>query len=47
MFLPPAILTVLSYFQPAFSKPTFNKAALLVVGTLLARGRRTVAMALR
>jgi DDE superfamily endonuclease len=47
MFLPPAILTVLSYFQPAFSKPTFNKAALLVVGTLLARGRRTVAVALR
>jgi hypothetical protein len=47
MFLPPAILTVLSYFQPAFSKPTFNKAVLLVVGTLLARGRRTVTVALR
>ena len=47
MFLPPAILTVLAHFQPAFSNPTFHNAAWLVVGTLLARGRRTVAVALR
>ena len=47
MFLPKAIISVLAYFQPAFSAPTESKALALLVGTLLARGRRTVATALR
>jgi DDE superfamily endonuclease len=47
MFLPQAIITVMSQFQPAFSAPTFRKGMVLVVGTLLGRGRRTVTGALR
>lgn len=47
MFLPPPIIAVLSAFQPAFTRPTYRRAVALVVGTLLARGRRTVAAALR
>ena len=47
MFLPPAIITVLSAFQPAFTRPTYRRMLVLVVGTLLARGRRTVTTALR
>ena len=47
MFLPKTIISVLAYFQSAFTAPTFYKAIGLVVGTLLARGRRTVAVALR
>ena len=38
---------MLASFQPAFTTPTFHKAIRLVIGTLLARGRRTVATALR
>jgi hypothetical protein len=34
-------------FQPAFTSPTWRKAVLLVVGTLLAHGWRTVTVALR
>ncbi len=47
MFLPPTIIAVLSAFQPAFTRPTYQKMVVLIVGTLLARGRRTVASALR
>lgn len=47
MSLPPAIIQVLTHFQPAFTRPTWEKALILVVGTLLARGRRTVTVALR
>ena len=47
MFLPPAIITVLAYFQPAFTRPTYHKVLVLLVGTLLTRGRHTVATALR
>ncbi|GAC1645043.1 MAG: hypothetical protein NVS4B2_34620 [Chloroflexota bacterium] len=47
MFLPPAIIPVLAAFQPAFTRPTFTKVRLLVVGALLTRGRHTVAAALR
>ncbi len=47
MFLPPTIIAVLSVFRPAFTRPTYQKMVVLVVGTLLARGRRTVASALR
>jgi hypothetical protein len=38
---------VLSTFAPAFTKPTFNNACLLVYGTILAVGARTVTAALR
>lgn len=47
MTLPSVILAVLACFESAFTTPTFEKAGWLVVGTLLARGRRTVAAALR
>lgn len=47
MFLPPAIIAVLAHFQPAFSRPTFTKVRVLVMGALLTRGRHTVAAALR
>lgn len=47
MTLPPVILAVLACFESAFTTPTFEKAGWLVVGTLLARGRRTVAATLR
>lgn len=47
MFLPAEIIQVLAPFAPEFSQPTYAKAVELVVGTLLARGRRTVTSALR
>jgi hypothetical protein len=47
MFLPQEIITVLGQFQPAFRAPTFRKVIVLVVGTRLGRGRRTVTGALR
>lgn len=47
MFLPAEIIPVLAHFAPAFSEPTYQKAVVLVVGTLLAKGRRTVTAALR
>ena len=41
------ILTVMRHFESAFSQPTWHRVQVLVVGTLLARGRRTVTAALR
>jgi hypothetical protein len=41
------IAMVLQAFEPAFSRPTWSKVQVLIIGTLLARGRRTVAAALR
>ncbi len=38
---------MLDCFQPAFTRPTYQKVVELVVGTILVRGRRTVASALR
>ncbi len=43
----PQIIQVLNTFAPAFTKPTFNNALILLYGTLLAVGARTVAAALR
>ena len=43
----PAILPLLTPFAAAFTAPTFRHAVVLVSGTLLASGRRTVAAALR
>lgn len=42
-----AIVPLLAAFAPAFSAPTFAHALVLVYGTLLASGRRTVTAALR
>jgi hypothetical protein len=47
MFLPPQIINVLAHFKPAFTQPSYRKGAVLVAGTILARGRRTVTAALR
>ncbi len=41
------ILTVMRHFESAFSQPTWHHVQVLVVGTILARGRRTVTAALR
>ena len=47
MSLPSPIITILAHFQPLFTAPTWQKAVTLLIGTLLARGRRTVTAALR
>lgn len=47
MSLSPEILSVLAIFQNVFTSPTWDKAQALIIGTLLARGRRTVTAALR
>lgn len=47
MFLPAEIISVLVHFRPAFNARTYTKGVELVIGTLLARGRRTVTSALR
>ena len=47
MSLPLEINVVLNVFQSVFTAPTWKKVQVLLVGTLLARGRRTVAAALR
>jgi len=41
------IVTVLRHFESAFSQPTWRHVQVLLVGTVLARGRRTVSSALR
>jgi hypothetical protein len=41
------LLPLLTPFAPAFAAPTFRHALVLVAGTLLASGRRTVTAALR
>jgi hypothetical protein len=47
MSLPTSIIQVLQHFRPAFTSPTWHKVQMLVAGTLLARGRRTVTAALK
>ncbi|HEY6407834.1 MAG TPA: transposase [Ktedonobacteraceae bacterium] len=47
MPLPDPIIEVLTVFRPLFTAPTWRKLMTLLTGTLLARGRRTVAAALR
>lgn len=47
MSLSDPILTIMRHFESAFSQPTWNKVQVLVIGTLLARGRRTVTATLR
>ncbi len=45
--LPDAIVAVLPPFATLFTSPTWQKAQLLMVGTILTPGQRTVAAALR
>jgi hypothetical protein len=47
MTLSPLILSVLDTFRPEFSLSTWSKVVTLTLGTILARGRRTVTAALR
>ncbi len=47
MSLPDPIIQILLHFRPVFTRPTWQKALVLVVGTILARGRRTVTAALK
>src|SRR5690348_13396113 len=47
MPLPDPIIEVLMTFRPLFTTPTWRKLMILLTGTLLAHGRRTVATALR
>jgi DDE superfamily endonuclease len=47
MPLPDPIIEVLATFRPLFTAPTWRKLMILLTGTLLAQGRRTVAVALR
>jgi hypothetical protein len=47
MALPPACMTWLAPFRCCFQERTWQRIVVLVVGTLLARGRRTVTAALR
>ena len=47
MPLPDPIIEVLMTFRPLFTAPTWRKLMILLTGTLLAQGRRTVAAALR
>ena len=47
MFLPPEIIAVIAHFAPAFTRPSYQKAIVLLAGTILTRGRRTVTAALR
>jgi hypothetical protein len=47
MPFPDPILEVLAVFRPLFTAATWRKLMILLTGTLLAQGRRTVAAALR
>jgi len=47
MHLPDPIIAIFIQFQPLFTAPTYRKMLLLVCGTLLARGRRTITSALK
>ncbi len=47
MPLPDPIIEVLAHFRPLFTAPTWRKLMVLLTGTLLTHGRRTVPAALR
>src|SRR2546423_777258 len=47
MSLPRPMITILAHFEPLFTTPTWKKVVILLIGTVLARGRRTVTAALR
>jgi len=45
--MPQEVLVVLYAFAPLFSKPVWNHATTLAIGSILSTGKRTVASALR
>src|SRR5260370_14466580 len=45
--LPPDMIALLMPFAPLFSRPVFRHAQVLIVGAILAPGKRTVTAALR
>ena len=45
--LPAELLTLLVVFQSLFTKPSWEYAKVLLLGALLARGKRTVTACLR
>lgn len=47
MPLPAEIIPLFEAFRPAFTNPTYRKVIILMLGTILAKGRRTVTAALR
>jgi hypothetical protein len=47
MSLPASIIEVLVVFRPLFTAPTWRKLMMLLTGTRLSQGRRTVTAALR
>lgn len=47
MSLPAEIILILGHFAPVFTQATYQKVLVLVMGTILAKGRRTVTSALR
>lgn len=47
MLLPDPIIEVLAVFRPLFTAPRWRKLMVLLTGTLLAQGRRTVTAVLR
>lgn len=47
MFLPAEIIPIVEHFRPAFTEPTYRKAVVLLIGTILCKGNRTVCSALR
>jgi DDE superfamily endonuclease len=47
MSLEEPMMTVVHEFESAFSRPTWGQVQVLIIGPLWARGRRTVAAALR
>jgi hypothetical protein len=47
MSLSESIISILGEFESVFSRPTWKHVEVLIEGALLARGRRTVASALR
>lgn len=47
LILPTAIMALLEPFRPVFHRSTWNKVQVLLVGTILAPGKRTVTSALR
>ena len=47
MNLPPEMVALLAAFAPLFSQRVWDHAQLLIVGAILAKGKRTVTSALR
>lgn len=45
--IPAEIIAVFSAFESQFCKPTYLKLQIIMIGTILGRGRRTIASALR